>query len=788
MAGRVVVGEQPTNLPARRMTLIGRERDVAVVRDLAFGSDGRLITLTGAGGAGKTSLALEVARELAPRFADGAWLVELAPLANPDLVPQAVASALGVRTGASRSPEHALVAWLRTRQLLLLLDNCEHLIDACARLTETLIANCPTLHILATSRESLRVTGETVWPVTTLEVPEAGRARSPLELVASPAVRLFVQRAQAVRPDFVLNQKTGESIAEVCRRLDGLPLAIELAAAQVRVLTPEQIVQRLGDSFRLLIGGARTAPGRQQTLEAALDWSHALLAPSEQVLFRRLAAFAGGFDLAAAEAVGGDGEIDRNSVLALLSRLVDKSLVQVAEREPDELRYRLLEPLRQYAEQRLQVSDEAEAVHRRHAAFFLTLAEAAEQELDGLDQGAWFDRLARDFDNFRAALRWALEFQDADTALRLVGALREFLWVRSHISEGRGWTDRALALADAPEVANRDRVRAKALITAGQLPLFQGDYALASERLEQSVALARRAGDSCGLALSLAFLGYALIALDPTRAKEQLEESLQLWRTRCQGTTRGRASTLIALGELLRDQGSYEAAAERYNEALGLLDAIGNRYAKVSPLQNLGHLALRLGDAPRGAALIAESLILAREQGSNHVVVIGLGGLAAVAALARQPERAACLFGAAEALGDEIGYLLEPADRTDRDWARQVARDQMSEAGFTAAWSKGRAMPLDEAVAYALDEPHNPHRQTPPRAPGELLTPREREVVALLSRGLTNRQVAEALVITEGTAENYVQRVLGKLGVNNRAQVAAWAVAHGFGEGAGAAT
>jgi non-specific serine/threonine protein kinase len=782
--GSAVVNEQPSNLPARRTALIGRERDIAAVRDLVFGTEGRMVTLTGAGGAGKTSLALEVARELAPRAADGAWLVELAPLADPDLVPQAVATVLGVPIGASHSPEQALVTSLRARQLLLVLDNCEHLIDVCARLAETLLGNCSALRLVATSRESLRVTGETIWPVPPLAVPEAGRARSPLELVASPAVRLFVQRAQAVRPDFALNQNTAEGVAEVCRRLDGLPLAIELAAAQVRVLTPEQIIQRLSDSFGLLIGGTRTAPGRQQTLEATLDWSHTLLPPAEQALFRRLAVFAGGFDLPGAEALGGGGEIERNDVLALLTRLVDKSLVQVEERPPAELRYRLLEPVRQYAAQRLQAAGEVEAVHRRHAAYFLSLAETAEPELHGVDQGAWFDRLARDFDNMRAALSWALDCQDAHTALRLVGALREFLWVRSHISEGRGWTERVLALAHAPEVSNSDRVRAKALITAGQLPLFQGDYALASERFEQSVALSRRAGDNCGLALSLAFLGYALIALDPAQARERLEESLRVWRTECQQNTRGRASTLIALGELLRSQENYEAAAEHYNEALGLLDAMGNRYVKVTPLQNLGYVALRLGDPPRASALMAESLVLAREQGSNHVVVIGLGGLAAVAAIARQAERAARLFGAAEALAEEIEYLLEPADRTDQDWALQVARGQMTEATFAAAWSEGRAMPLDEAVAYALEDSRSGLGRTPSRAPGEMFTPREREVVALLARGLTNRQVAEELVITEGTAENYVQRVLGKLGFNNRAQVAGWAAAHGFGEAA----
>jgi predicted ATPase/DNA-binding CsgD family transcriptional regulator len=794
---KVMMAEHSTNLPERRSALIGRERDVAAVRDLVLGSEGRLVTLTGAGGAGKTSLALEVARDSAPaaEFADGAWLVELAPLADPQLVPQAVATALGVQTGASHSPEQALVAWLRARQLLLLLDNCEHLVDACARLAEALTTRCPTLRILATSRESLRVVGEAVWPVPPLAVPEAGRARSPLELVASPAVRLFLERAHAVRPDFALTPQGGESVAEVCRRLDGLPLAIELAAAQVRVLTPEQIVQRLGDSFRLLIGGARTAPGRQQTLEATLDWSHALLSPAEQALFRRLAVFAGGFDLQAAEAVGAADKIESQDILMLLTRLVDKSLVQVDKRELAERRYRLLEPLRYYAEQRLETSSEAETVHRSHAIFFLALAESAEPQLHGTDQNTWFDRLGRDFDNLRAALRWAVEAQEADTALRLVGALREFLWVRSHISEGRGWTERALALATPPSAADGDRVRAKALITAGQLPLFQGDYRLACTRFEESVGLYRAAADDCGLALSLTFLGYALIAIDPAQARERLEESLALWRTRCQDNPRGLTSTLIALGELLRSESAYEQAAELYNEALSVLTVMGNRYVKVTPLQNLGHLALRLGDTSRAAALIAESLILAREQGSNHVVAIGIGGLAAVAAVARQPERAARLFGAAEVLRDEIGYLLEPADRTDQDWALSLARAQTSEATFAAVWAEGRAMPRDEAIAYALAEKPDVRQRATARpaagarpsdtgvahrSPGWSLTSRERDVAALLARGLTNRQIAHELVITEGTAENYVQRVLGKLGFNNRAQVAAWAVEQGF--------
>jgi predicted ATPase len=460
-----VLAAKRHNLPASSTRLIGREHDSATVRNLVLQVPGRLVTLTGTGGCGKTQLGLLVAADLVDAFVDGVWLVELAPLQDPHQVPSAVASVLSRRERTGEALIDTLVAYLKARDCLLVLDNCEHLIDACADLAERLIVGCPRVRLLATSRERLRISAETTWRVPSLPSPDPRATLAPAELLSYPAVRLFVERAQAVQPDFAVSPAEGSRIAAICGRLEGLPLALELAAARVASLSLVQILERLGDSFRLLVGGSRTAATRQQTLRATLDWSHALLPNSEQAVFRRLAVFAGSWSLEAAEAVCADPE-ESGDVLELLSHLVDKSLVVVAADERDgRSRYRLLEPIRQYAREQLVASGELEAIFRRHAAFFLAFAESHEQDVNvgGARRNAAANALQTEYPNLQVALRWALDQKDADLGLRLARTL-QYVWkFRLPLSEGRPWVKGVLGL---PGAEKPSPARAVSLLTA----------------------------------------------------------------------------------------------------------------------------------------------------------------------------------------------------------------------------------------------------------------------------------------------------------------------------------
>jgi predicted ATPase len=447
------------------------------LRELVLRGEGRLVTLTGVGGCGKTRLALGVAAAVVGSFSDGAWLVPLAPLADPLLVPQAVASVLGVRERSDQSLPDALVAYLEKRQLLLVLDNCEHLLRGCAELVEALLQGCPTLRVLATSREPLRMSGERAWRVPSLAAPDPRSSLGPDELVRYPAVQLFVQRAQAVQSDFVATPRVTPAVATICARLEALPLAIELAAAWVRALGVEQIVERLDDVFGLLVGGSRTAPSRQQTMQATMDWSYGLLAEPERVLFQRLAVFVGGWSLEAAEAVCSGSRVEPRELLTLLTRLVDASLVQVEERDP-RAGYRLLEPIRLYAGACLIASGEFDVVRRQHAAYFLLFAQRWETDANvgGPGRPAAYAALEHEQDNLRTALRWCVEKGDAEKGLSLGKAQWNFWVVRGLLTEGRASLTELTAL---PDAAKAPTMRSVALSISASLAYRQGSYATA---------------------------------------------------------------------------------------------------------------------------------------------------------------------------------------------------------------------------------------------------------------------------------------------------------------------
>ena len=610
-----------SNLPLQLTRLVGRDEELAAVEKALSGT--RLLTLTGTGGVGKTRLALAAAADLAEEFADGAYLVELAPLADPDLVPQQVLAALGLREEAGQSPGATLAAHLRSRRVLLVLDNCEHLVGPAASLAEGLLRACPRLTVLATSREPLGVPGEATWRVPSLS--PAG------------ATALFAERARAVHPDFAVTAGNAAAVAQLCRRLDNIPLAIELAAARTSALSVEEIAARLDDRFRLLSGGARTAVPRQQTLRAMVDWTYGALSDLERRVFGRLAVFGSTFDLPAAEqVVAGDG-IEAGEVVDAVTSLVNKSLI-LAERPAGggSTRYRLLETMRLYARERLAESGQAAAVRARHLARAVAVAQAAEAELDGPDQAAVLDRLEAEHDDLRLALAWGTSGGDAEPALRLATALGRFWEVRGHLSEGRSWLEAALSAGGGGELP---ALRAVALNWAAVLAQHQGDYAASRGLYEHSLALRRRLDDRLGAAAALVGLGnLAALQGQLEVARAQFEESLAIGRELEQPQVI--AASLTNLGWVAHGRGDLQGARTMYEEALAVRRRLGDGHGTALVLANLGDLVLQQGDLATASTLHTEGLELRRRLGDRSGVADSLTALGRVA-LARGDRQAA---------------------------------------------------------------------------------------------------------------------------------------------------
>jgi non-specific serine/threonine protein kinase len=763
------------NLPVALSTFIGRERDITEVKRLLLEDENRLLTLTGSGGCGKTRLALAVAHELVGDFEDGTWWVGLASLSNPTLVPQAVASSLGVREAPDRSLSEVLQEHLRTEDLLLLLDNCEHLIDACAELADTLLRTCPNLKILATSREALSIAGETSWSVPPLSLPDL-RDLPPVEpLMRYEALRLFVERARAVASSFELTEQNAPAVARVCQRLDGIPLAIELAAARARVLSAEQIAKRLGESFQLLSTESRMADPRQQTLRATVDWSHDLLSEKEKVLFRRLSVFAGGFTLEAAEAVCAGNSPESAEVLTLMTHLVDKSLVLVAERQ-GEARYRLLETVRQYGREKLEESGEEAEIRRRHANFFLAFAEQVEPKINSKDRALWLERLEAEHDNFRAALIWSREEVEAETSLRLVGALSWFWYHRENWSEWRGWLDEVLAGQErSGELPGWTEARAKALSGGGFLAWMQGDQFAARSRLEESVSLWREVGDKQGLAQALRFLSGSFESRgDFATARPLAQESVELFR---EGEDKfGLGITLSRLGITALAQGDHVAAWAALEEGVAICREIEDDWALALALRNLGIGTFRQGDYEQAVTRFKESLDVLRETG-NPLYMQNLELLAAAVSMRGDYERAAWLFGAAETLREAVGAFVLPLYRAEYDLGVAAARAGLDEEAFAKARAEGRTMTPEQAVEYALPkEDLQGSRSTTSYPAG--LSAREAEVLKLVAKGLTNARIASELFVSPRTVDRHLNSIYRKVGVSSRAAATRFAAEH----------
>ena len=728
------------NLPLQPTPLIGREKEVSEVCDLMRLEETRLLTLTGPGGTGKTRLALQAAADLLDDFPDGTFFAPLATLTEAELLLPAVAETLGMRETGEQPLDESLKDYLVERRMLLLLDNFEQVLGAAPAVTE-LLAGAPGLKVLATSRAPLGLYGEHEFPVPPLSMPDLEHP-PPLEsLTQYEAVSLFVERARALKPDFKVTNESAPAVAEICVRLDGLPLAIELAAARIKMLPPKAMLQRLTSRLKLLTGGARDLPERQRTLRATIEWSHALLDEGEQLLFGRLAVFSGGRTLEAIEAICdalGDLPVD---AFDGISSLLDKSLIRQEEGPNGEPRFVMLETVHEFAREKLEDSAEAQEIKRIHAQYFLTLAEVAFPELRGPDQLEWLERLEAEHDNMRAALTWALERKEAEVALRLGGALWWFWWMRGHNSEGRRWLEealaiegrvlpevRAMALAGAGELAtsqgNLDRAKevceeglelllhegretreAKLCLLAflGWVALEREEYEQAKQLFEEGLALSRQMRDTWWLANSLSNVAVVSHSLeDYEKATELYEESMDLFREL--GDRRRLATCLNNLAMVVCSQGELGRAAKLIEESVVLLRELGARGVASVGLCNLGWIALLQDDLSRAADLYRESLSVSWDTGVNPVVQRTLEGFACLAGAKGEADRAARLWRAAQDLHVTKGIPRDIDFLAEADARISAVRSDMGEEEWDEAWRKGRAMTLDEVVSYALGE------------------------------------------------------------------------------------
>lgn len=794
-------------------SFIGRERDVAeVTRLLQFS---RLVTLTGAAGCGKTRLALHVAAEISDQYPDGIHWVELAQLSDSAMILRAVAKVLRLADQPDRPMLDMLLDALQKRRLLLVLDNCEHLLDACSQLAKTLLGSTQVC-LLATSREPLTIAGERRYPVPPMALPPPGHPA--IDTVQFDAIRLFVERARAIVPDFVLTADNAVAIVGICRRLDGLPLAIELASARVNVLTVEQIAARIEDRFELPGTASQLTSSHHLTLRAAIDWSHDLLSPPERAMLRRLSIFAGGCSLGAAEVVCTRDEVERGEVLDLLSALVNRSLVVAHTLGRVEARYSLLETIRQYAEEKLRDTDEWPAVHDRHLQHFLELTEETAPKLSGPYQQPWLNWLEGEYDNVRAALAWSLKSGQIEAGLRIATASYQFWTIRDYVREGLDWIERLLARASE---GVSPLVQAKALAYASYLAGFRGlteaqmeygreaalfaeaagdqgkstlAWALAAQSYGaraagdfqteltlclQEIQLYRELGDVHTLGIALSTSSFPAMSLGKFElAHAMLDESLTVLRDT--GDRYRIAMALNFTGDLARCERDYVRAQTVYQESISLLGELGAVRDLASALHNLGYACLHLGDIGGAYTLFNESMSAQVAMRNSPGVAECLIGFAALAVARDLPAAGARLLAAAVAIGGLRVATTWAATRMEYEHSLARVRAGLTEVALRTEQAAGRAFSLDRAVEFATNLPLQSTALSATMPNRDALTIREREVVALIAQGRSNGEIADDLVLSKRTVEKHIANILSKLGLTSRAHIVRWAIGSGM--------
>ncbi len=766
------VAERVGVLPADTTNFLGRRHELGEIKRLL--PESRLVTLTGPGGVGKTRLALRAAQELQRAFHHRVWFVELAELRDPALLANTVADQLGVVDQSGRPAIEAIMDHLPSGPVLLVLDNCEHLVDACATFVDTLIRACPEVRVLATSRQSLGLLAERRYLVTPLPAPDPQRLRSVQRLTRYASVQLFVERATAVYPGFTLDETTADAVARICRDLDGIPLAIELAAVRLRSLSVGQIAERLGERYRLLSHGVQQAPARQRTLQALIDWSYELCSPQERLAWARASVFSGSFDLDAVESIASGGDVATDDILDLVDSLVDKAVLLRDEGE-DGVRYRMLETIREYGEAKLAALDERDVVRRRHRDWYAQLTTQFAAKWHGPDQIAWVRRLRRDHANLRLALEFcSTEPGEATVGLRMATQIDDYWGIRGLHTEARHWLDQTLP------TAGPSRERIAALRLDGWFSLLQGDIDRGTTLLAEAVDLADRLDDKVERAYLIHAQAMALVFLgDLEQAATMFTDTLE--RFRAAGELRGELFTLFMFGLTVGVKGDRERGLALLDECLEITSRLSEEFWRSYALWSIAFIEVLHGSVERAEQAGKDALGLQQPMENLLALAFTIDTLGWIAECRERHARAATLFGAAAAVWSAIGAspdnyvpFADPHhDHLDR------ARSALGGDDFQAAFDRGREMSLDDAISYALET--KPEAQSAPaaaaapaEAPASPLTRRERQIAELVAEGLSNRDIAARLVIAQRTAEAHVENILTKLGFTSRAQIAAW--------------